>query len=68
MVIQFYGYFVYATRSIEELLMVIGVIKRVISHLKISTSTITPELQPEDVLLSINCVNNKMRETLELKV
>ena len=50
MVIQFYGYFVYATGSIEELVIVMGVIKRVISHLKISTSMITPELQPEDVL------------------
>ena len=45
MVIQCSGYFVYATGSIQELVMVIGVMGRVISHFKIYlTSTITPEL------------------------
>ena len=27
-----------------------------------------PRIARQDVLLAINCVNNKMRETLELKV
>ena len=43
----------------------IGVIGRVISHFKIILRARLPRIVRQDVLLAINCVNNKRRETLE---
>ena len=69
MVIQCPGYFIYATGTIQELgqlVIVIGVIGRVISRFKI---ILRARLPPNCTTSPIsNCVNNKMRETLELKV
>ena len=57
MVIQCSGYFVYGTGSIQELVVVIGVIGRVILHFKIVR---------QEVLLKIDRV--KCEKTLELTV
>ena len=62
MVIQCSGYFVYA--SILELVMVIGVIGRRFHILKLYYEHDNPRVARQDVLLAINCVNKKMRETL----
>ena len=48
--------------------MVIGVIGRVILHLKLYYEHDYHRIVRQEVILAINCVNDKMRETLELNV
>ena len=62
MVIQCSGCFVDA--SILELVMVIGVIGRRFHILKLYYKDDKPRVARQDVPLAINCVNEKMRETL----